>query len=143
MLHSKTGTALLLLCSAALLLALYLASRYHTPDETTPPPAPAENSPTPATAPESPKQTANPAIPNLSIEQHLEAAAPFGDAPDLFSDQTDDLPPADNTLFNTLNSPHKDPAPYSISGKLLLEDAPDYSLKSIEGLQLEVQIQTD
>ena len=129
---AKSGVALLLLCT--LLVTAYLANRHrHTPPAAVTPPVTEQTAATPPSAQENtPLQ--------LSIGEQLEFASP----PDLFSH--DELAIPDNAhseLFDTLAQPHREEDAYSLSGKLMLEDEPDYTLKSIEGLQLEVRIKTD
>ncbi len=133
----KSGVALLLLCTL-LLVATYLANRHRhtTPSTATPPASPVATEPTAASQPPA-RQTAPL---QLSIDKQLEFAPP----PDLFS--LDDLATPDNAhseLFDKLAKPHREEDAYSLSGKVMLEEEPDYTLKSIEGLQLEVKIKTD
>ncbi len=133
----KSGVALLLLCTL-LLVATYLANRHRhtTPTAVTPTASPVATEPTIAKQP--PAQQTAPL--QLSIDQQLEFAPP----PDLFSHDDPVMPDIEHSeLFDTLAKPHGEEDAYSLSGKVMLEEEPDYTLKSIEGLQLEVKIKTD
>ncbi len=139
---SKTGTVLYLLCSAALLLALYLArqpspDRHGTALPTAVPPPARDMAHSQSTV----RQSEYPKKLQLSIEHHVDGLMPFGQPPDLFN-AADDTPEASpNVLFDTLSTQQEE-SDYSVSGKLILEDDPDYTLKSVDGLQLEVHIKT-
>jgi hypothetical protein len=135
--HYSNNAIVYILYSLALLLSLYLANRYlqqpapeavTQPDITT---VPVTDQPAPSSSPK-PEQL------DLSIDRDFEFDAP----PGTFGLTTDEIElQPQNDLFDVLNKNTE--SPFAVSGKLMLkQDEKDY-LKAVEGLQLEVEIQTE